>query len=395
MATAAQLEMVGQPRTRNRFSPEFELLVACCQQHLDSDRLTQALQSPIDWDITLRLSDRYRMLPALHRAVYERQDVPAGIKSALWSRFQSNVLKALRFSAELARITRAFADSGIEVLAHKGPALGQLLYGDPAMRQFGDLDFLIRPGDMVRARAVLRQLGYAPQLQLSPRQERAYLQSGYEYVFAVGGQRNLLELQWRILPRFYAIEFDLEAMFQRSAEVTVEGFRAHSLGREDLMLVLCVHAAKHGWAQLGMLRDIAALIHSGLDWNWIHVEARRIGILRILSISLVLTRSLMGCRLPEGLVSAEEIWAAEKLAQAVQFRLIAGEEPDTQSLHYFRKFAGLRERWQDRTRMMSRLALTPCVGEWGSGRLPDWLFPLYRTVRIARLLKRALASTIV
>src|SRR5205807_6099281 len=112
---------------------------------------------------------------------------------------------------ELARITRAFRDNEIEVLAHKGPALAQLLYRDPALRQFGDLDLLARSRNVVQAKAVLQQLGYELQLQLSPGQEKAYLHSGYEYVFGLNEERNLLELQWQIVPRFYAIEFDIEA----------------------------------------------------------------------------------------------------------------------------------------------------------------------------------------
>ena len=381
---------------RGQFSPEFELLLACCQSSDDDGhRLTQALQSPIHWDSVLRFSEHHRIVPALHAAVYGREDVPASIRSALRSRFQANAMKALRFTAELVRVTRAFADHGIEVLAHKGPALAQLLYRDPALRQFGDLDLLVRSGDVARSRLVLRQLGYEPQLHLSQRQERAYLRSGYEYVFGLNEERNLLELQWQILPRFYAIEFDIEAMVKRSIEIEIEGFGVRSLGREDLMLVLCVHAAKHGWAHLGMLRDIATLADLGLDWEWVRAEAARLGILRILLVSLLLARSLLSCPAPATLADSREIQDGEKLADAIQLRLDAAEEPDTRSLRYFREFTGARERWQDRVRFAARLAMTPSVSEWESVRIPDSLFPLYRAVRMGRLLKRAIAVIIV
>jgi hypothetical protein len=394
MATAAQLEM-PVPLERGQFSPEFELLLACCHQNSDNDRLTLALKSPIHWDVVMRLSEHHRILPALHAAVYGREDVPASIQSALQSRFQSNALKALRFSAELLRITRAFAESAIEMLAHKGPALGQLLYGDPTSRQYGDLDLLVRPADVARSRLVLRQLGYEPQLQLSPRQEKAYLHSGYEYVFGLNDDQNLLELQWQIVPRFYAIEFGLEAMFERSVEIQIEGFRVRSLCREDLMLVLCVHAAKHGWAHLGMLRDIATLADLGLDWEWVRAEVRRLGILKILHVSLWLARDLLRCPLPGNILGLGQIEEAEKLAEAVRLRLDADQEPDTRSLRYFREFAVARERWQDRILFATRLALTPSLSEWQSVRIPDSLFPLYRAVRMGRLLKRAVAPIIV
>ncbi|PYV58099.1 MAG: hypothetical protein DMG98_08850 [Acidobacteria bacterium] len=394
MAIAAQVEMaVGQES--GQFSPEFELLLACCQSGRHGDRLTQALRSPIHWDSVLRLSEHHRILPALHSALYGRVDVPASIQSALRSRFQSNALTGLRFTAELARITRVFHDSGIKVLAHKGPALAQVLYGDPAMRQFGDLDLLVRPRNVVQTKAVLQQLGYEPQLQLSPRQEKAYLHSGYEYVFGLNDDRNLLELQWQILPRFYAVEFDIEPMFKQSIEIKIEGLRVRSLCREDLMLVLCVHAAKHGWAHLGMLRDIATLADFELDWEWVWAGAGRLSIRKILHVSLLLARDLLRCPLPGNMPGLGQIEDAGKLADAIQLRFDAAEEPDTWSLRYFREFAAARERWQDRIRFATRLALTPSLSEWESMRIPDSLFPLYRAVRMGRLLKRAIAMAMV
>jgi Uncharacterised nucleotidyltransferase len=92
------------------------------------------------------------------------------------------------------------------------------------------------------------------------------LRSGYEYVFGLSTDRNLVEVQWQIVPRFYSINFEMEGLFARSIELDFDGLRLRTLGREDLMLVLCVHAAKHEWVQLGMVRDIAtsAMLRSGL-----------------------------------------------------------------------------------------------------------------------------------
>src|SRR5207244_5452159 len=190
-----------------------------------------------------------------------------------------------------------FADREIQALAHKGLVLAHLLYGDAAMRQFGDLDFLVRASDIARAQAALRELGYEPRLclQLSPRQEKAYLRSGYEYVFGLNAEKNLVELQWQILPRFYSVEFDFDELFQRSVEVEVQGARFRTLASEDLMLVLCVHAAKHEWAQLGMIRDIATLARFELDGRGREAEATRLGILRILGTSILLARHFISC----------------------------------------------------------------------------------------------------
>src|SRR5215467_2855057 len=146
MAAPAQLAMMANPQSQAGFLREFELLFACCQPTPDSERISRALVATLSWEAVLRLADHHRVLPALYKALYSRDDVPGSIQSALQARFQSNSVKALRFSAELVRLVDAFRKGGIKVLAHKGPVLAQFLYGDIALRQYGDLDLLVRPG---------------------------------------------------------------------------------------------------------------------------------------------------------------------------------------------------------------------------------------------------------
>jgi hypothetical protein len=390
LAAAAQIELTRSEARVLRLAPEFELLIACSQQAASQSAmaLSSILASPLNWDQALRLASQQRVMPTLHSALRYRDDVPGSIRSAICERFKNQERRVLRFTAELARITRQFDHRGIEVLAHKGAALGQFLYGDPAMRQFGDLDFLVRAADIPGARSALTELGYMPKLQLSPRQEREYLRSGYEYVFGLNADCNLVELQWQIVPRFYSISFDMDAMFSRSIDCNLDGMRLRTLGREDLMLVLCVHAAKHEWAQLGMVRDIATLAGLDLDWDWIEAEARQLGTVRILAVSLSLASSLCGLDTSAIPRIQKEISSVTEIAAAIQCSIVAGVEGETESLRYFRRMMELRERWLDRMRVAWRLAATPSVGEWLAVRIPDSVFSFYQGVRMFRLLKR-------
>ena len=372
-----------------RFAPELELLLACSRAASDREPgLDAILGFPLDWDRVLRLAEHHRLLPAVCSALRGLDNMPASIWSAIRARFEHQERRVLRFTAELARILQQFDHHGIQVLAHKGAALGQLLYDNPAMRQFGDLDFLMRADDVTRARSALKELGYAPKLQLSSRQEKEYLRSGYEYVFGLSADRNLVEVQWQILPRFYSINFDMEALFARSTELDLDGLRLRTLGKEDLMLVLCVHAAKHEWAQLGTVRDIATFACLDLDWSWIEAEARRLGVMRILAVSLSLAGSLFSSDLAALPLLKAEICNAREIAAAIERKTIAGAGAETESLRYFRAMMHLRECWQDRMRLAWRLAATPSVGEWQAAPIPDSLFILYRGVRTFRLLKR-------
>lgn len=389
MAAAAQIEPVGtEPMIRPKalgFAPELELLLACSWPVSDREpHLAAILGLQLNWDSVLRLADHHRLLPALHAALGARDDVPASIRSAISARFQNHERRVLRFNAELARIWRQFERYGIPALAHKGAALGQLLYADPAQRQFGDLDCLVRAADVPRARSALQELGYTQKIHLSARQEKKYLRSGYEHVFGINADHNLVEVQWQIVPRFYSIHFDMEALFARSVELDLDGLRLRTLVKEDQMLVLCVHAAKHEWMQLAMLRDIATLARSDLNWDWIGGEARRLGIARILSVSLLLAQRLLGLNVPQLFQHNRDGGPVAEVESA----LIRGADPDPETAAYFRRMMRLRERWQDRVRLILRLTTTPSVGEWQTVRIPDSCFPLYHGVRALRLLRR-------
>jgi len=367
---------------------EFDFLRACCGKARRDSVLAEALRGKLDWDRILKLATHHRVLPALHRALIGLNDAPASIRAAADARFSIHSRRVLRLSAVLAGILWQFEHHGIEVLAHKGPVLAQQLYGDPAMRDFGDLDFLVRTADVAPAQSALRELGYTPRLTL-PSQHREYLRIGYEYVFGSAAEPNLIELQWQIVPRFYSIATSMESLFKRSAESDFEGMRVRTLCNEDLMVVLCVHAAKHQWSQLGMVRDIATLAQLGLDWQWIMAEARRLGIERIVAVSHELARTLLGLELPKVLAFHPAILDGEELAADIRKRMSGTEEPDAESIRYFRSMMNLRERWQDRVRFAWRLVSTPSVGDWQAVFLPDGFFPLYRVVRVMRLAKRA------
>ncbi len=309
---------------------------------------------------------------------------------ALKQSSQSNLHKALLLARELIRIVGTLSAAGLEVMPYKGSALAELVYGDIALRQAGDIDLLIRPADFARIREVIRELGYAPHERFSAAEERAYLKSAYECAFDGAAGRNLLELQWAVLPRFYAVNFDMDGVFGRAVNVNVAGRPMRTPSAADLFLILSVHAAKHVWGRLVWLCDIARLMNMpGLDWGWIRIEANELGILRILRVTMLLVNRLLGAAIPAAareLVSKDG--AAELLTEEITNHILSDRAYNVESVAYFRLMMRLREKSSDRLRFLSRLIFTSGPSEWKAVRLPESLFPLYRMVRLTRLAAR-------
>jgi len=301
-------------------------------------------------------------------------------------RFEAHTRRALWLTQVLQRILAALESDGIQAIPYKGPLLADRLYGNVAFRQYTDLDILIHLGDLPKATATLGELGLSPHLQLSRAQHQAYVTSHYEYAFDGFGAANLVELRWRILPTFYAVDLDTEGLFQRARPFDLLGTTTLTLSPEDLFVVLCAHAAKHLWGRVSWIYEIARLSESeSMDWRAVEKQVRELGMERMVAVTASLAQSLFGIkirRMPEHDAMISNI--TERVAQ----RLAAGEQPDTESVGYFREILQLRERPSDRRTFVWRLATTPSVSEWESVRLTEALFPLYRGVRLLRLLRR-------
>ena len=69
-------------------------------------------------------------------------------------------------------------------------------YGNLALRQFTDLDLLVRQEDALRAREILLGNGYRTDLQLNTRWEEAYLHGYDEFVLYSPHGYPLVELHW-------------------------------------------------------------------------------------------------------------------------------------------------------------------------------------------------------
>jgi Uncharacterised nucleotidyltransferase len=377
---------------------EWSVLLAACSASPRPEkllRLERILQQPVRWKPLFALAERHGTQPLLFQALSGLEHaVPQEEMLALKQAYQTNLHKALLLSRELIRIVDHLTAHGIESMPYKGLALAEALYGDIALRQSGDIDLLIRPQDLPRIRDAVRDLGYTPHFALSETQERAYLKSGYEYAFDGAAGPNLLELQWALQPRFYAVDFDMNGLFSRAVTLPVAGHPMRTPSGEDLFLVLSLHAGKHVWGRLVWLCDVAQLMSAAnLNWEWLGSHARDLGVMRILRVTMIAANRLLGAAIPPAAQQfLPEDPAAAPLAEEVQ-RHIAAESPyNTESLAYFRLMMRLRERQSDRRRFLQRLVLTPGPGEWNAVQLPQPLFPLYRVVRLSRLVARMVRS---
>jgi hypothetical protein len=391
----------------------FEILCALASVEFSPERRARVANwnlSALDWSEVIRLAEYHGVFPLAARNLIELLcfepgrvkdgcGVPPEVERLLRSGYEENLRRSLWFAAELARIVQHFERQQLRALPYKGPVLAQSVYRDLGLRSFSDLDFLISPADLDRAKQALAEIGYRLSATLNPAienpaAERLWLRTGYERSFDSAAGKNLVELQWALLPHFYAVDLGVEDLLARAGKTVVGEREVACLSPEDSVLVLCLHAAKHLWTRLIWLSDIAETLRSysgthTIDYPLVFSRARALGIARILGVSFWLVQNVFLSEIPK---LAEEMIAADPRVPALgsEFaeRLACGATYDFESTEYFRLILKLRERRGDRLRYLWRLVWTPGAGEIAAVRLPEVLFPLYRIVRIGRLLRK-------
>lgn len=392
---SVETELAASPRLASR-SPEFALLCACSGVELTAsrvDRIANCNHHNIRWNEFIRLAEHHGVLPlAARNLLTHATGLPAPVAQSLQAAYEINVRRNLWFAGELARIADHFETKKIRALPYKGPILAQTVYGDLTLRTFNDLDFLISPADFEPAKQALSDLGYTPSTGLRPEVERFWLRHGYERAFDSDAAKYIVELQWRLLPRFYAVDLQTEVLLQRAVNSSIGGRAFCALCPEDLLLALCLHAAKHLWMRLIWVADIAETIRTQrIDYDALLSRAQTLGITRILGVSFWLARNVLEATLPkagENVIAADS--GIEVLGQTFSDRLRRSATYDFDSSEYFRQIMKLRGRRIDRWRYVWRLLWTPGEADLATVRLPEASFPLYRVVRLGRLLRRVI-----
>ena len=289
--------------TAVRSFPAARLLLCCAQAYHDTpsvERLAPLLQADLDWTSLLRMALRHRILPLLYRSLHTAcpDAVPQTIRTELHHHFHANAQRNLFLAGTLLQLLRLLEVHNICAIPYKGPVLAAAVYGNLTLRQFGDLDILVRKQDVPRVKALLLAQGYRwwdqRPFTCFPRLRRVY-----EFVSADG--QVLVELHWAITSSTFYFPLDPACLWEHCDTVSMLGTPVRTMAPEHLLLILCVHGAKHHWERLAWICDVAALLRAypEMDWGQILKQAERLGSMRMLLLGLLLAHTLLEAPLPK------------------------------------------------------------------------------------------------
>jgi hypothetical protein len=255
----------------------------------------------------------------------------------------------LALASNAIAVAELFRTNGVPAALFKGPALAVTVYGDLGLREFVDLDFLVHPRDLRRAKDLLLGAGYRLHPHFDSTLERFSPSSvgGYPLLFP-GTPAFVIDLHSDLQPRFCS--FSTADVLQDLRLCGIGNAAVPTISPEYLMLLLCVHGTKHWWHCLEWICCVAELSRKqSLDWELVCARSRRLNAERTLHLGVVLAHNLLGTEIPPALhagIRADRDLG--KLSALVQKQLFADCKGLAWGINIVRLQLGVRERFRDK-----------------------------------------------
>jgi hypothetical protein len=345
--------------------PEIRLLLCCARTHVDSDRAEEmktVLRGEMDWTFLVRTALQHRVIPLLYwnLAATCPEVVPEIVLAELQRGFHAIMMRNLFLVRELLTLLSMLEAHGIPAIPYKGPVLATSVYGNLALRQFKDLDVLVREQDAVRAKDLLLSQKYRLQHQTSVAYEVLFRRFRQTYDLMREDEQVLLELHWNIISWPVFLPANSTSLWEHVESVSLAGRLVHTFAPEDVLALLCVHGAKHHWERLSMICDIAEIVRTypELDWGRVRQQASQLGGARMLYLGLFLAQDLLGATMPDHIwqqIGSDPV--IRSLGARVREWLFTGSDSLLRTLQQHAFYLKLGEDWQ--RRVWCGLCLTP------------------------------------
>jgi hypothetical protein len=280
-----QLSTTNYPLLTNMLlTSEDRMILSCVKIQFNAAELEQInglIPQIKDWNYLIKtIIDRgigpllFKKLPLLSNRALIPEQVQTGLQQAYYKTLSRSMILYEAFR----KVAEALTAEGIQVIVLKGIYLSEQLYQDIGLRQFSDIDLLVKEEDGKKCLTILKGMGFKP-----------FDSSVTEFI---GGQTEIVhhtpmvlndisvEIHIRLHRKNKDYAIKTEDFIQHAQPVSINRIPVHALQLYDLLIHLCVHLDKHftgGHVQFTSFNDITNIltIHAGeIEWT---VFAKRCG----------------------------------------------------------------------------------------------------------------------
>jgi hypothetical protein len=286
-----------------------KLILLSAKIHPNEDELSQInelIPRIGDWDSFCNIVidrgfaplfyDKLSLLPAA-------SFIPSNIQVKLHQSFYKTLSRSMLLYDAFRVILEAFNRSGVEVIALKGVYLSEFLYENIGLRQFSDIDLLVKPQEGKRCLELLAELGYKP----FDSKESDFIKSVRNDIVhfdpMILGDISI-EIHIKLHRSDESFHIDPAALWKKAIPVIINKTPVYVLNDEDMLIHLCIHLDIHfrdGRIQFTSFLDITNFLTEKaeqLDWNVLNERCREFNCENEVFLYLVIAHEFMFAPLP-------------------------------------------------------------------------------------------------
>lgn len=375
---------------------EDRLLLLAARTEINEEIISEIvsiLKQGIDWDYLIKRSKDHKLTSLLYWNLNSTcpDSVPPNIMDKLKAFFEENAHKNLSLTGELIKILKCLKSNHICAINFKGPSLALLAYNNLALREFIDIDILINRSDTVKVSHLMNQTGYVLESYPEKIDESLYFKTQTEHKFIHEKSGAVIEIHTRLQGHFFNFPMNPHFMYKNEKLDTlkINNYELKTFSTENLVILLSVHCARHNWSSISWICDVSELIqHHEINWSEVTRNAGKLGVMRILLITLSLVDDLLRTPFPREIRDLFEDDDVRDITLQIRNRLFRG---NCHSLTVFERISlDLRKRESLKMGLRDVLSSTlkPTYEDFRKLPLPSRLFFLYYIIRPVLLLKR-------
>jgi hypothetical protein len=220
--------------------------------------------------------------------------LPKSVLPQLEDSYARTRKRTLAILNEAEALSTGLEQTGIPVIALQGLSLISTLYQDQGLRQLGDMDLMVKPGDKNRLKELLFQAGFR-----SPYPN--YPDILFKSDVLIDIHTHVLNLD-RIKSRRYLFPEDLAPMWENAIPLFNQADGLLILDPCDNFIALAAHALKHSYSRLIWLADLhECLVEWSKNGNWWQEMVERARLFRqerVVLYALILLERIFDLKIP-------------------------------------------------------------------------------------------------
>ena len=260
-----------------------------------------------DWEQLYELAEWHQVSALLFDAQQAdpNREIPSSCFDKLKEHSQNQAVFNMLFLRRSIEISNDLASENVDAFLMKGALWAWMLYENPGLREFGDIDFFLRKEQIANGLKVLARNNFEPDIYRKYLLEeskvaRLYFDTDYQLPLTpiITDVIHSIEVQWNTTYPRYHYSLTWNELTSQMMNFSVSGTTLRVPSPENQLLMMLIH---HGgveqWDKLKYMADLVRLLRkfSGqINWDYVIGVTKKKGFYQILLESLGLVRIFSG-----------------------------------------------------------------------------------------------------